>query len=187
MRRGLIARSPVELPDAVFDARLDRVRAAMRQARLDALVVYTNNTRPAARVLARGLCPVLVGSAVGPAARRRALSRRGAEFSRQILDRAGEPAGRRAAYAAHRAQGGAADRGRAAGCRRWRGRFRRPCRRHRRRFARGRPWPRVARRECAVRDAPRQRRSGGDRAGSESRRDCPSRTLPRLAAIRSTP
>ena len=45
MRRGLIARSKVELPDAVFDARLDRLRAAMRG--LDALIVYTNNTRPA--------------------------------------------------------------------------------------------------------------------------------------------
>ena len=29
MRRGLIARSKVELPDAVFDARLERLRAAM--------------------------------------------------------------------------------------------------------------------------------------------------------------
>jgi hypothetical protein len=47
MRRGLIARSPVELPDAVLEARLDRVRAAMRDAGLDALVIYTNNTRPA--------------------------------------------------------------------------------------------------------------------------------------------
>jgi hypothetical protein len=47
MRRGLISRSPVELPDAVFGARLDRVRAAMRDAKLDALVIYTNNTRPA--------------------------------------------------------------------------------------------------------------------------------------------
>jgi hypothetical protein len=47
MRRGLIARSPVELPDAVFDARLVRTRTAMREAKLDALVVYTNNTRPA--------------------------------------------------------------------------------------------------------------------------------------------
>jgi len=47
MRRGLIARSLVELPDAVFDARLGRVRAAMRAAELDALVIYTNNTRPA--------------------------------------------------------------------------------------------------------------------------------------------
>jgi hypothetical protein len=48
MRRGLIARSRVELPDAVLDARLDRLRAAMRAAGLDALVVYTDNTRPAA-------------------------------------------------------------------------------------------------------------------------------------------
>lgn len=47
MRRGLISRSPVELPDAVLEARLDRVRAAMRTAKLDALIVYTNNTRPA--------------------------------------------------------------------------------------------------------------------------------------------
>ena len=47
MRRGLISRSPVELPDAVLDARLDRLRAAMRNDRLDALIVYTNNTRPA--------------------------------------------------------------------------------------------------------------------------------------------
>src|SRR5258708_27140009 len=45
MRRGLIARSKLELPDAVFDARLARLRAAMGV--LDALVVYTNNTRPA--------------------------------------------------------------------------------------------------------------------------------------------
>jgi hypothetical protein len=48
MRRGLISRSPVELPDAVLDARTDRVRAAMGEAGLDALVIYTNNTRPAA-------------------------------------------------------------------------------------------------------------------------------------------
>src|SRR5215475_2716685 len=45
MRRGLIAHSKVELPDAVFDARLERLSAAM--AGLDALLVYTNNTRPA--------------------------------------------------------------------------------------------------------------------------------------------
>lgn len=47
MRRGLISRSPVELPDAVFETRLARVRAAMRADSLDALVIYTNNTRPA--------------------------------------------------------------------------------------------------------------------------------------------
>jgi hypothetical protein len=45
MRRGLIAHSKIELPDAVFDARLERLRAVM--AGLDALLVYTNNTRPA--------------------------------------------------------------------------------------------------------------------------------------------
>ena len=47
MRRGLIARSPAELPNAALDARLDRVRAAMARENLDALIVYTNNTRPA--------------------------------------------------------------------------------------------------------------------------------------------
>ena len=57
MRRGLIARSPVELPDAVFDARLGRVRAAMQAAQLDALVVYTNNTRPAGVSWLAGFVP----------------------------------------------------------------------------------------------------------------------------------
>src|SRR6202161_3466640 len=57
MRRGLIARSPVELPDAVFDPRLDRVRAAMQTAQLDALVIYTNNTRPAGVSWLAGFVP----------------------------------------------------------------------------------------------------------------------------------
>jgi hypothetical protein len=55
MRRGLIARSRTELPDAVFDARLERLRAAMRD--LDALLVYTNNTRPAAVSWLSGFIP----------------------------------------------------------------------------------------------------------------------------------
>ncbi len=55
MRRGLIARSKTELPDAVFDTRLERLRAAMRE--LDALVVYTNNTRPAAVSWLTGFIP----------------------------------------------------------------------------------------------------------------------------------
>jgi Creatinase/Prolidase N-terminal domain len=55
MRRGLIARSRVELPDAVFDARLERLRASMRG--LDALLVYTNNTRPAAVSWLTGFVP----------------------------------------------------------------------------------------------------------------------------------
>ena len=57
MRRGLISRSPVELPDAVLDARLDRLRAAMRDAKLDALIVYTNNTRPAGVSWLAGFVP----------------------------------------------------------------------------------------------------------------------------------
>jgi hypothetical protein len=57
MRRGLIARSTVELPDAAFDARLDRVRAAMRAAKLDALIIYTNNTRPAGVSWLTGFVP----------------------------------------------------------------------------------------------------------------------------------
>ena len=44
MRRGLICRSPVELPDAVLEARLNRVRAAMHEAQRDALIIYTNIT-----------------------------------------------------------------------------------------------------------------------------------------------
>ncbi len=48
MRRGLIAWSKTELPEAVFDARLARLRAAMEKESLDAVVVYTNNTRSAA-------------------------------------------------------------------------------------------------------------------------------------------
>jgi hypothetical protein len=55
MRRGLIARSKIELPDAVFDARLERLRAAMRG--LDALLVYTNNTRPAGVSWLTGFIP----------------------------------------------------------------------------------------------------------------------------------
>lgn len=57
MRRGLIARSLVELPDAVFEARLVRVRAAMQAAQLDALIIYTNNTRPAGVSWLAGFVP----------------------------------------------------------------------------------------------------------------------------------
>src|SRR5580704_6086897 len=57
MRRGLIARSLTELPDAVFDARLKRVREAMQRAQLDALIVYTNNTRPAGVSWLAGFVP----------------------------------------------------------------------------------------------------------------------------------
>jgi hypothetical protein len=57
MRRGLISHCKAELPDAVLDARIELVRAAMAQARLDALVLYTNNTRPAAVSWLTGFVP----------------------------------------------------------------------------------------------------------------------------------
>jgi len=57
MRRGLISRSKTELPDAVLDARLARVRAAMDAAGLDALLLYTNNTRAAGVSWLTGFVP----------------------------------------------------------------------------------------------------------------------------------
>ncbi len=51
MRRGFISWSKAELPEAVFAGRVKRLREAMAQAGggqgLDAMVVYTNNTRTA--------------------------------------------------------------------------------------------------------------------------------------------
>jgi Creatinase/Prolidase N-terminal domain len=57
VRRGLISRSPAELPDAVLEARLGRVRAAMIAAGLDALLIYTNNTRTAGVSWLTGFVP----------------------------------------------------------------------------------------------------------------------------------
>ena len=47
MRRGLIAWSKAELPSAVFERRIVRAQQAMTAAQIDALVLYTNNTRTA--------------------------------------------------------------------------------------------------------------------------------------------
>jgi hypothetical protein len=57
MRRGLISRSMAELPDAVLDGRAARLRAAMAEARLDALLIYTNNTRTAGVSWLTGFVP----------------------------------------------------------------------------------------------------------------------------------
>jgi len=57
MRRGLIAHSKAELPDAVLDARVARVQTAMGAAGLDALLLYTNNTRPAGVSWLTGFVP----------------------------------------------------------------------------------------------------------------------------------
>jgi hypothetical protein len=48
MRRGLIEWSKTELPDSVFDTRIAAMRKAMDAAHIDALVAYTNFTRPSA-------------------------------------------------------------------------------------------------------------------------------------------
>src|SRR6059058_5899776 len=57
MRRGLISHSKAEMPDAILEARIARVRAAMCVAGLDALLLYTNNTRPAAVSWLTGFVP----------------------------------------------------------------------------------------------------------------------------------
>src|SRR5262249_15701215 len=57
MRRGLISRSKAELPDAVLDARMARVRAAMGAAGLDALLLYTHKTRAAGVSWLTGFVP----------------------------------------------------------------------------------------------------------------------------------
>src|SRR5262249_8430042 len=65
MRRGLISRSKAELPDAVLDARIARVRAAMGEAGPDALLLYTNNTRTAAVSWLTGFVPYWAGALLG--------------------------------------------------------------------------------------------------------------------------
>lgn len=57
MRRGLISWSRAELPEAVLSARVARAQAAMAAAGLDALVLYTNNTRTAAVSWLTGFVP----------------------------------------------------------------------------------------------------------------------------------
>jgi hypothetical protein len=57
MRRGLIAWSKTELPEAALAARVERLRAAMREAGLEHFLVYTNNTRPAGASYLSGFVP----------------------------------------------------------------------------------------------------------------------------------
>jgi hypothetical protein len=57
MRRGLISWSHAELPEAALAARVARAQAAMAAAGLDALVLYTNNTRTAAVSWLTGFVP----------------------------------------------------------------------------------------------------------------------------------
>jgi len=57
MRRGLIAWSKAELPEAALAARVARAQRAMTKAGLSALLLYSNNTRPAAASYICGFVP----------------------------------------------------------------------------------------------------------------------------------
>jgi hypothetical protein len=57
MRRGLLHWDPQELPLAVLEARIARLRAAMQTAGLDAFILYTNIVRPSAVAWLTGFTP----------------------------------------------------------------------------------------------------------------------------------
>lgn len=87
MRRGLMGRDENELPVAAIEARLARLRTAMRSANLDGFVLYTNNTRPSAVTYVTGFTPywsdalLLVGKEGAPTFAT-ALSKRVSEWIR---------------------------------------------------------------------------------------------------------
>ena len=116
MRRGLIAQSRAELPDAVLDARIARVRVAMDAAGLDEPLLYTNNTRPAAVSWLTGFVPysseaLLILAGDGLPLLVTALTYR----VKGWIERTSRLC-RRAAHAARRARSGARDRGAQSGC-----------------------------------------------------------------------
>jgi hypothetical protein len=57
MRRGLISWSKAELPEAALDARIARVQAAMGEADVDILAVYTNPARESGVAWFTGFIP----------------------------------------------------------------------------------------------------------------------------------
>lgn len=57
MRRGLISWSKAELPESVLDARIARVQAAMAQAGIDILAIYTNPARESGVAWLTGFIP----------------------------------------------------------------------------------------------------------------------------------
>jgi hypothetical protein len=57
MRRGLLAWSKTEIPRTVFDMRIAQTQAAMAADGVEALLVYTNHTRPAAVSWLTGFVP----------------------------------------------------------------------------------------------------------------------------------
>src|SRR5262245_32718148 len=57
MRRGLISWSKAELPESALDARVARVQAAMGEAGIDVLAVYTNPARESGVAWFTGFIP----------------------------------------------------------------------------------------------------------------------------------
>ncbi len=57
MRRGLLSWSKTEIPRTVFDMRIAQTQAAMASDGLEALLIYTNHTRPAAVSWLTGFVP----------------------------------------------------------------------------------------------------------------------------------
>jgi hypothetical protein len=87
MRRGLMGWNPDELPKAVLDDRIARLRAAMARERLDAVLIYTNLTRPSAVTWLTGFTPywsdgLLLVGATGAPVFATALSKRVANWIR---------------------------------------------------------------------------------------------------------
>lgn len=87
MRRGLMQWNPQELPLGVLELRIARLRAAMKCAGLDALVIYTNLVRPSAVTYLTGFTPywseaLLLVPATGQLLFATALSNRVADWIR---------------------------------------------------------------------------------------------------------
>jgi len=57
MRRGLMGWNPDELPKAALEARIARLRTAMARGGFDAVLLYTNLTRPSAAAWLTGFTP----------------------------------------------------------------------------------------------------------------------------------
>ena len=89
MRRGLISWSREEVPASVLDERRERLAAAMRAERMDALIAYTSFPRPAAVSWLTHFVPywgegVLVVTPEGPPSLLAAYSKRGETWIREV-------------------------------------------------------------------------------------------------------
>lgn len=90
MRRGLLTWDPAELPLEALNARVAKVRAAMKSQQLDALIAYTNISKPAAVSWISGFTPywsegLLYVPAEGEIAFATALSKRVAEWISTVM------------------------------------------------------------------------------------------------------